>query len=108
MKILADFQICISVLLKRKLQHSVDISKFMAPGPLGHYASLHIINNFGARNLPSPVDTGRKLNVHKTFRTLPRRICQGFEYTRVLNKLELHRVLSMSEYFLGMPFTLFN
>ena len=35
-------------------------------------------------------------------------ICQGFEYTRVLNMLGLHRNLSMSEYFLGMPFTLFN
>ena len=32
-------------------------------------------------------------------------ICQIFKYTRVLNILGLHRVLSMPEYCLGMPFT---
>ena len=37
-------------IIKRKLQHSVDISRFMAPGPLGHYAFLHRINTFAARN----------------------------------------------------------
>ena len=39
-------------IIKRKLQHTVDISKFMAPGPLGHYAFLHRINTFAARNRP--------------------------------------------------------
>ena len=44
----------------------------MIPGPLSHYAFLHIINTFGARSSPFLVDTGHKLNVRKTFRILPR------------------------------------
>ena len=39
-------------IIKRKLQHIVDISKFMASGPLDHYAFLHRINTFAARNIP--------------------------------------------------------
>ena len=35
-------------------------------------------------------------------------IYQGSKYTRVLNMLELHRVLSVLEYFLGIPFTLIS
>ena len=50
----------------------MDISRFTVPGPLGHYAFSHIINNFGARNWPFPIDTGRKLNVHKAFGWLSR------------------------------------
>ena len=46
----------------------------MAHGPLGQHAFLHIINNFGTRNWPFPVDTGHKLKVYKTFRRLPRRL----------------------------------
>ena len=40
-------------IIKRKLQHNVDLSKFMGPNPLDHYAFLHRINTFGARNIPS-------------------------------------------------------
>ena len=35
-------------------------------------------------------------------------ICQSFEYTRAPNMMGLNRVLSITEYFLGMPFILFN
>ena len=37
-------------IIKRKLQHSVDLSKFMTLGPLGHYMFLHRIKTFVARN----------------------------------------------------------
>ena len=38
------------VIIKRKLKHRMDISKFMAPDPLGHYAFLHRTNTFGEWN----------------------------------------------------------
>ena len=37
-------------IIKRKLQHNVGISKFMAPGPLDHYTSLYRINTSVEKN----------------------------------------------------------
>ena len=37
-------------IIKRKLQHSVDIVKFPAPDPLGHYTFLYRIHTSEVKN----------------------------------------------------------
>ena len=39
-------------MINRKLQYILDISKFMAPGPLGDNTFVYRINIFVARNTP--------------------------------------------------------
>ena len=44
---------------------SLDISKFTAPGPLGHYTFLHRINTFGEKNSNKKCREREKLILRK-------------------------------------------